>query len=43
MMAGNYARILFSEENEKHVVHLLKPGSQRDNFKELLSKITVIN
>ena len=43
MMPGNYARILFSEENEKHVVHLLKPGSQRDNFKELLSKIRFLH
>ena len=34
IMPGNYARILFSIENEKDVVYLLKPGKQRDNFIE---------
>ena len=43
MMPGNYARILFSEENEKHVVYLLKPGKQRDKFRELLSKIRFLH
>lgn len=29
----------FLNKNEKHVVYLLKPGKQRDNFIELFSKI----
>ena len=36
MLPGNYARILFSQKNEKHILHLLKSEDQKQNFGKLL-------
>ena len=43
MLPGNYARILFSQKNEKHILHLLKSEEQKQNFGKLLTYLRFMN
>ena len=43
MLPGNYARILFSQKNETHILHLLKSEEQKQNFGKLLTYLRFKN
>jgi len=39
MLPGNYARILFSQKNEGHILYLLKSEEQKEKFAKLLTLV----
>lgn len=39
MLPGNYARILFSQKNESHILYLLKSDEKREKFAKLLTLV----
>lgn len=39
MLPGNYARILFSQKNESHILYLLKSDEKKEKFAKLLTLV----